>query len=91
MSPRGQNSPRVNKLKGEQNQFRGLTMSGIRQRARDAAVKRTRKEMLNDVVSAGKKPTGTEWMKSKRKRRRVLDQENALINHRRKQNKNQGN
>lgn len=63
-----------------------------KKRARDAAVKRTRKERLNDVVGmSSNKPTGTHWMKSKRKRRRVLDQENALVSHMRRQNKNRGN
>jgi ribosomal protein S21 len=62
-----------------------------KKRARDAAVKRTRKEAMSDIVGmTANKPSGTYWMKSKRKRRRVLDQENALVRHQRKQQKARG-
>lgn len=65
--------------------------SSKKKRARDAAKKRTKKEALTDIVAMNaRKPSGTEWMKSKRKRRKVLDRENALVNHQRKQSKNRG-
>ena len=60
-----------------------------KKRARDAAKKRTRKERNQDIVgAASNKPQGTHWMKSKRKRRKVLDRENALVMYQRKQSKN---
>lgn len=66
--------------------------SSKKKRSRDAAKKRTKKEALSDVVGMNaRKPQGTHWMKSKRKRRRVLDHENALISHQRKQSKLRGN
>jgi len=59
--------------------------SVTRKRARDAAKKRSKRERQDQIISGTiKKPTGTQWQKSKRKRRRVLDAENAFMTARRK-------
>lgn len=56
-----------------------------RKRARDAAKKRSKREQYDNVISGNiKKPSGSKWQKSKRKRRRVLDNENAFMEARRK-------
>lgn len=59
-----------------------------RKRAKDQARKRTKKDQLseNSILTA-QKPTGTKWMKSKRKRRKVLDKEQMLANVMRKKAK----
>lgn len=52
-----------------------------RKRARDQAAKRTRREeqrSLSSGESQYQKPTDLKWMKGKRKRRRVMDAENAF-------------
>jgi len=55
-----------------------------RKRAKDQAKKRTAKAQASDILANAVAPTGTKWQKSKRKRRRVLDKQNALTNFSRK-------
>jgi ribosomal protein S21 len=51
-----------------------------RKRSRDQAKKRTKREQLQNVMSGTlNKPSGVKWMKSKRKRRRVLDADNLFV------------
>lgn len=57
-----------------------------RKRARDQATKRSRREQQQEFIAGtGKKPEGLKWMKSKRKRRRVLDAENLFRENLRKE------
>jgi len=51
-----------------------------RKRAKDQAKKRSKKEAQSDIFHLGTKPVGSKWMKSKRKRRRVLDKRTLLDN-----------
>lgn len=52
--------------------------STSRKRAKDQAKKRTKKDSRSDISVLSGKPVGTKWMKSKRKRRRVLDKRTML-------------
>jgi ribosomal protein S21 len=59
--------------------------SAKNKRSRDAAKKRTKRAQYDNVLSGNiSKPVGTKWQKSKRKRRKVLDAENAFTIARRK-------
>lgn len=58
-------------------------------RVRDMAKRRHQKDVLRNFVSGetpATKVTGTHWMKSKRKRRKVLDRENIMASLQRKRN-----
>ena len=56
-----------------------------KKRARDQAVKRTQRELTKDIMSGTvNKPTGVKWMKSKRKRRKILDADHLFVTSRRK-------
>ena len=55
-----------------------------RKRNKAAAKKRTQKEERNrQSTGTANKVTGVQWMKSKRKRRRILDQDAALVSYKR--------
>lgn len=57
-------------------------------RARAAAKKRQQKQLMENIGTAMyRQPTGVRWMKSKRSRRKVLDDHNAFMNAQRAQNK----
>lgn len=58
-----------------------------KKRNKNQARKRSAKEQQRKIMSGEvifKKPTGTKWMKSRRKRRRVLDAEAMVANIQRK-------
>lgn len=60
-----------------------------KKRARDQAAKRTKRERLKDVeAGTNNSPIGLKWMKSKRKRRRVLDKDTLFREAQRKANTN---
>lgn len=55
-----------------------------KKRRKASAKKRSQKELrVRESTTVANKPTGVKWMKSKRKRRRVLDKESALAAFRR--------
>lgn len=59
-----------------------------KKRAKDQAKKRSKKEAKSDIFNLSSKPVGSKWMKSKRKRRRVLDKRTLLDIELKKQAKN---
>ena len=56
-----------------------------RKRARDQAKKRSKRERQSDIVAGtANRPTGLKWMKSKRKRRKIIDADYAFNTAKRK-------
>jgi ribosomal protein S21 len=59
-----------------------------RKRSKAQAKKRQQRAYQEELVTGVyKKPKGVKWMKSRRKRRKVLDQSNAFVSYQRQKNK----
>jgi len=52
--------------------------SVAKKRSRDQAKKRTQKEARSDIAKLSQKQSGVSWMKSKRKRRKLIDKQTLL-------------